>query len=565
MATHINEIITTGVEGYILPPEQKEDANGFTITMTPQEGYEIDGDNLPIISVKGKDPDGYANNFSGRFTNNTNNVSYTINSSKYKNLYYATITITGSAKKKEEEVIHISDIVTTGVSGYTLPPEQTTDDSNFTITMTPIEGYEVDGENLPTITVEGEDTDGFDVNISGTFTNNNDHVSWSCALSLYNMWDSVVVTIEGTAKKKEVVVTRISEIVTTGVEGYILPPEQTTDDTNFTISMTPQEGYEVDGEKLPTIHVTGKTSNGFPLDVSGTFTNNTTNVSWSYSANQYDKWRNATVTITGNAKKKEDTPTPPTPPTPTKGTLYGIINVYKPSSDNMNELASKQIVASTGSSQTLVNLNEYIVDYFKLFATVPTTKKDTIKMYEYDTKIESDVVECETISIDCGSVTIEETHMNSLDYEKTTVEVFLPFIGLKTLDTVKVMGNTIKLLYKISVLTGDCVAMLIDSNNIMFETFEGNMSFKVPRMVSDKFHDKTLNDNSNYLLGLTPYVIIRTPIEYATSDLNKNHVRDKIGTFTEYNEFSNFRLDNISCTATEKEEIKRLLQEGIIL
>lgn len=462
MATHVKEIITTGVQGYVLPPEQNTDSGDYTIIMTPQEGYEVDVDNLPSVSVKGEDPNGYPKNFTGTFTNNTTNVSYTIYSSKYNRLFNATITITGSAKKKEE-VQHISEIVTTGVSGYTLPPEQTTDDTNFIITMTPQEGYEVDGENLPTITVEGEDTDGFIVNLSGTFTNNNNHVSWSCHVSQYNTWDSVVVTIEGTAKKKE------------------------------------------------------------------------------------------------------DTPTPPTPPTPTKGTLYGIINVYKPSSDNMNELASKEIVDSVGGSQRLVNLNEYIVDYFKLFATVPTTKKDTIKMYIYDTEIESDVVEYETISIDCGSVTIEETHMNSLDYEKTTVEVFLPFIGLKTLDTVKVMGKTIKLLYKISVLTGDCVAMLIDSNNIMFETFDGNMSFKVPRMVSDKFHDKTLNDTSNYLLGLTPYVIIRTPIEYANSMLNKNHVRDKIGTFTEYNEFSNFRLDNISCTATEKEEIKRLLQEGITL
>ena len=564
MATKVKEIVTTDVHGYVLPPEETTDSAGFTITMTPQEGYEVDGDNLPTVSVKGKNSMGYANNFTGRFTNNTRNVSYTIYTSKYNNLFDAIITIKGSAKKIEE-VTHISEVVTTGVSGYTLPPEQATDDTNFTITMTPQEGYEVDSNNLPTIKVEGDDTDGFPVNVSGTFTNNNDNVSWSCDVSQYNSWDSVVVTLEGTAKKKEVVVTRISEIVTTGVSGYTLPPEQATDDTNFTITMTPQEGYEVDGENLPTITVKGKTSNGFPLDVSGTFTNNTTNVSWSYSANQYDKWRNAIVTITGNAKKKEDTPTPPTPPTPAKGTLYGIINVYKTTSDIMNELASKKIAESVGSSQTLVNLNEYIVDYFKLFATVPTTKKDTIKMYKYDTEIETDVVDMETMSIDCGSVTIEETHMNSLDYEKTTVEVFLPFIGLQTLDTVKVMGKTIKLLYKVSVLTGDCIAMLIDSNNIMFETFNGSMSFKVPRMVSDNFHNNTLNDTSKYLLGLTPYVIIRTPIEYATSDLNKNHVRDKIGTFTEYNEFSNFRLDNISCTATEKEEIKRLLQEGITL
>lgn len=459
MATHVKEIITTGVQGYVLPPEQNTDSAGYTIIMTPQEGYEVDADNLPSVSVKGEDSNGYAKNFTGKFTNNTTNVSYTIYSSKYERLFNATITITGSAKKKEE-VQHISEIVTTGVSGYTLPPEQTTDDSNFTITMYPLEGYEVDGEHLPTIKVVGSDNDGFDVDISGTFINNSDNVSWSC-----NIYD-------------------------------------------------------------------------------------------------YDNWNGVEVTITGNAKKKEDIPTPPTP---AKGTLYGIINVYKTTSDIMNELASKQIVDSIGGSQTLVNLNDYIVDYFKLFATVPTTKKDTIKMYKYDTEIETDVVDMETMSIDCGSVTIEETHMNSLDYEKTTVELFLPFIGLQTLDTVKVMGKTIKLLYKISVLTGDCMAMLIDSNNIMFETFNGNMSFKVPRMVSDKFHNNTLNDTSKYLLGLTPYVIIRTPIEYATSDLNKNHVRDKIGTFTKYNEFSNFRLDNISCTATEKEEIKRLLQEGITL
>ena len=103
--------------------------------------------------------------------------------------------------------------------------------------------------------------------------------------------------------------------------------------------------------------------------------------------------------------------------------------------------------------------------------------------------------------IDFGDLQITEYYGNALDYE-TDIAIFLPFIGEKTLSCVDIMGGTINLKYRVDILTGTCVAIIsavrvqndVTLKSVLY-TFSGDMSNEVPLTASQNNFFKTLVSN----------------------------------------------------------------------
>ena len=156
--------------------------------------------------------------------------------------------------------------------------------------------------------------------------------------------------------------------------------------------------------------------------------------------------------------------------------------------------------------------------------------------------------------IDFGELQITEYYGNSLDYE-TDIAIFLPFIGEKTLSCVDIMGGTINLKYRVDILTGTCVAIIstvrvqndVTLKSVLY-TFSGDMSNEVPLTASQNnffkslvsnptdvektlttaatggalsmiggishsySHTGSIGGNVGFLSVLTPYLIIRRPV-----------------------------------------------------
>lgn len=156
--------------------------------------------------------------------------------------------------------------------------------------------------------------------------------------------------------------------------------------------------------------------------------------------------------------------------------------------------------------------------------------------------------------IDFGDLQITEYYGNSLDYE-TDISIFLPFIGEKTLSCVDIMGGTINLKYRVDILTGACVAIIsavrvqngVTLKSVLY-TFSGDMSNEVPLTASQNnflkslvsnpidvertlttaatggalsmiggishsySHTGSIGGNVGFLSVLTPYLIIRRPV-----------------------------------------------------
>lgn len=98
--------------------------------------------------------------------------------------------------------------------------------------------------------------------------------------------------------------------------------------------------------------------------------------------------------------------------------------------------------------------------------------------------IQTSVSMCEITSqykqVPCGTLNVHEYWGAYLDYSPyTKLEIYLPYIGIQTLDADDVMGKSITIAYNIDVLTGACVALLKCGDSVLY-TFSGSCATSIP-------------------------------------------------------------------------------------
>ena len=318
---------------------------------------------------------------------------------------------------------------------------------------------------------------------------------------------------------------------------------------DFTATLTPDSGYYFESAPRLVAHIQGadvyynfvEGENGiWSLTVDGATTN-----LWSSVSGQ-------NPSITANAQVI---------PSPSV-TKYGFITLYKPSSDNLESLANVRFYKDT--SGNYIDLGQYISNVYRTFFTVPTSKSATLNLGGYSTDITTPVIENDTITLNCGSVEVTGKYNNIMDYNNTTIEIFLPFVGIVALDTSKCIGKTLTLTYIVNLVNGKGIITLIDNDNIIVYNGSCECTFKVPYKVNQL--DTIQGDisiESNYLLGFTPYIIIRRDKSIDTP------TKSDIGTIAlaTYNGYIKGRLLNNTILATEKEkaEIESLFNSGVYI
>lgn len=318
---------------------------------------------------------------------------------------------------------------------------------------------------------------------------------------------------------------------------------------DFTATLTPDSGYYFESTPQLVAHIQGadvyynfvEGENGiWSLTVDGATTN-----LWSSVSGQ-------NPSITANAQVI---------PSPSV-TKYGFITLYKPSSDNMESLANVRFYKDINGNY--IDLGQYISNVYRTFFTIPTSKSATLNLGGYSTDIVTPVIENDTITLNCGSIEVTGKYNNVMDYNNTTIEIFLPFVGIVALDTSKCIGKTLTLTYIVNLVNGKGIVTLIDNDNIIVYNGSCECTFKVPYKVNQL--DTIQGDisiESNYLLGFTPYLIIRRDKSIDTP------IKSDIGTIAlaTYNGYIKGRLLNNTILATEKEkaEVESLFNSGVYI
>lgn len=190
------------------------------------------------------------------------------------------------------------------------------------------------------------------------------------------------------------------------------------------------------------------------------------------------------------------------PENPTGNTPAGFIpsnsmssklyTVYNPSNGNLDSLGA--YLWNTSIVQQLVELftnnpMDAIISLHQIYATPSTGSNKNIILGVLDSNVPAPVVTNQYVTIDCGSVEVAEIYGDARDYTQVQTDIFLPFIGLRSLDCHDVIGCKVGVKFKIDVYTGSTLAEISVTKQGVTQilyTFEGNCSVQIPLTAADR-------------------------------------------------------------------------------
>lgn len=319
--------------------------------------------------------------------------------------------------------------------------------------------------------------------------------------------------------------------------------------------------------------------------------------------------------ISSSGSTGSDTPNPPdtgdgNSPTivPPVGKASSLWSIYNPTLEQVNQFGSW--LWSSNFVEQLKKLfsdpMQAIIGLHKVYSPVQTSGQGTIKCGYLDSGVPSKLVSEQYITVDCGSVDLQEYFGNVFDYPPyTEVSIYLPFIGIRHLDPSDVMRSTISVKYRIDVLTGACLAEVNvqrDAAGGTLYTFSGDAAVRYPvssgsymgivsgligvatsvvsgnllpalggvtRLHTNVERSGSFTGNSGAMGSKVPYLIISRP-QTAMADKFETLSGYPSNTYTMLSDCKGFtqvkycHVENLSATETEKKEIERLLKEGVI-
>ena len=331
-----------------------------------------------------------------------------------------------------------------------------------------------------------------------------------------------------------------------------------------------------------------------------------------------------TPTPTPKPPAPTPTPVPPIPVIPPIGGDAGLLHVYNPTSEQINEFGRWLWTTFSGDlldtlAKLFNNPMDAVIGLHELYCTPSTGSSTTIKAGFLDSGVTSRLVGSRYTEINCGAITVPEYWGNYLDYAPyTKVYCYLPFIGIVELNTDDIIGHGVQILYKVDSYNGSCIAMIItaktpDSEGTIYQ-FSGNCAVEVPitsgmksalqsaligaatcavgamgaglagvavtdaaivggakRGLNSKntvAHSGSFGSSYGAMGIKKPYIIVKRPVQKKVYGYNKEygypaHQMVTVGSCSGYLRAREFEVKSTTATEEEKKRIEILLKEGV--
>ena len=306
------------------------------------------------------------------------------------------------------------------------------------------------------------------------------------------------------------------------------------------------------------------------------------------------------------------------PGLPTGGSAIasGFIRVYSPTSAQLQSLAGK--LWGNDFVNTIHKIMNDPMEAMISLHSVPFQivggGNANIEVGNFDTEVSAKTVTTQYYTLNCGNISLPEHWASALDYSPyTTVDIFIPFVGVRPLQIDDVMGRVLNLKYNIDVLTGCAIAMLKCGDSVLY-TYNTQVHTEIPYTMSSygrlvqsiigvagtaigataggagaligtsiggalgtamtKHSDISRGGSLGGAVGVmgdfTPYLIIHRPIQSLASDFASkkgypSNISATLSSVSGYTVVDKIHLTNIDCTDTERDEIHALLKEGVII
>lgn len=427
--------------------------------------------------------------------------------------------------------------VRTQVNCSVSAPTSYTENTTFTATATPADGYRFD--TAPVLT-DGTNNLNFTISEDGTASYNG---------ILTGLVEDVTLYIDATAveipkKTYPVVVSTVNCSVTGVPVGNVYTEGET-----LNLVMTANEGYYFDVPPQIKFYAPGsvKGHRDFTIDPA-----NDARATFNGVLPELMDGRNVTIYAVAAAKTVYTD-------------KYGSINVYNVTIDELTQFAEERFFTVEGESGTQqeVDLGNYVSKLFRLYCDIGETTESTLKVGNFNlTNINVQVPINDTFTVDCGTLTVNGKNGTSNDFNGE-LQIMLPFIGFQTINIDKALNNPLHLYYKINLVTGESVAILeINSIPAYYWDCKACQEILYLSHVQENFSDYEFK--SKFLYGFVPFIVYKYNTDFDTSPVNSDAVREKVlncvGYF-EMTETTPFNAPNMN--ETERAKIIELLNSGV--
>lgn len=305
----------------------------------------------------------------------------------------------------------------------------------------------------------------------------------------------------------------------------------------------------------------------------------------------------------------------------------GFLTMYNPTTSQLQSLVNYLWTSDWVDTikKMIANPMDAIISLQLAPYPIPSVVSSTIKIGGVATEIPSIKVTDQYQILDCGSVSVPEHWGNSLDYNNVNIAIFLPFIGVRSLDTNVIMNSNVSLKYYVDLLTGSGIAMLqvskANTSKSVYYTFEANLNYQIPvtganysetikalitmtgsavgagmsaasgnvagalgataSMVGSAFmagsgahhfeSSGSLSANTGLLGQYVPYIIVELPRQSLPADFSHlkgytSNITARLGSLSGYTVVESVHVDDIEgASDEEKNRILELLMQGVII
>ena len=494
------------------------DGTSQIITLTSNQGYEFSG--IPKLTISGIDYNFSLSN--GVYTLDVNTIGISSDVS-------GTITATATA-------IIVQPIVTINknLTNVTMSPDVssiTLDGTSKVITLNVNQGYEFSG--TPYFEWNREPYY-FEQSGSSYIYDLNTLINENASITIYATGVAIAETKDVTNQLTNCTITPEFNSMVEGV--------------SYNLTLNANQGYKF--VTTPTLSINNR--DGVILDFIKV-TDYQYTLSFTAESNYFDSITNAT--LLGVAV--EETPIV---------NKYGAIQVYKPSNSDMESLATKRFRANNtvdGVTFADIDLGSYITQFKRIFFDVATSSKSNILLGVHDTQINTDVVNNDDVTIDCGTVILEGANGNELDTKIYKIKIVLPFYEVVELPSIY-MNKTIHIVYQANVITGYADILInevVDNTDLLIVKYRCKVSQDLPYILD---YDKLNGALSDMQLNTSPKIILQknnTFIDKGYTTYKEGLISNEVGYF----EVKDIVSMSVNATQKEKDLIENLLKSGVYL
>ena len=263
---------------------------------------------------------------------------------------------------------------------------------------------------------------------------------------------------------------------------------------------------------------------------------------------------------------------------------------------------------------------DVIISLKRLPVTITSNTTRNIYLGTNDTEINTPIVTNQYVTVNCGTLYPKEYWGNSLDYSPSTKYfIYLPFVGIKSINVDWFQQKEITIKYIIDVLTGDFTCFIQQGETTdtfhqnVVATYTGNCAMQYPLSASDysgmfiagmsvlkggaagavfggsagavlgaatsaantitmkPSYDMTgvYNANMGFCGIMKPYIIIERPIQSLPAQVENyvgfpSNIVSTLSSLTGFTKVQDINL-SVNCTLDEKNEIENLLKRGVII